>query len=163
NALDEVRQTAGQSLRWGDADQWHLTLAFRPDLPEGAVPDALDDLAAMASGHGPLTLHLSGAGSFSGRTLWIGVGGEVSRLGSLGPPPAPPARGGAAPPGRCPHGTRPGSCWPSRSGPCPSTGGRRGSPPSWSWWPPISARAASAGRCTRCSAPCRSAPDHRAI
>ncbi|HJB11233.1 MAG TPA: 2'-5' RNA ligase family protein [Candidatus Brachybacterium merdavium] len=83
NALDEVRQTAGQSLRWGDADQWHLTLAFRPDLPEGAVPDALDDLAAMASGHGPLTLHLSGAGSFSGRTLWIGVGGEVSRLESL--------------------------------------------------------------------------------
>src|SRR5690625_6253120 len=37
----------------------------------------------MASGHGPLTLHLSGAGSFSGRTLWIGVGGEVSRLESL--------------------------------------------------------------------------------
>src|SRR5690625_6780465 len=83
NALDEVRQTAGQSLRWGDADQWHMTLAFRPDLPEGAVPDALDDLAAMASGHGPLTLHLSGADSFSGRTLWIGVGGEVSRLESL--------------------------------------------------------------------------------
>src|SRR5690625_3001383 len=83
HALDSVRQPAGQSLRWGDADQWHLTLAFRPDLPEGAVPDALDDLAAMASGHGPLTLHLSGAGSFSGRTLWIGVGGEVSRLESL--------------------------------------------------------------------------------
>src|SRR5699024_5015151 len=41
------------------------------------------DLAAMASGHGQLTLHLSGAGSFSGRTLWIGVGGEVSRLESL--------------------------------------------------------------------------------
>src|SRR5699024_5545674 len=81
--LEEVRQVAGQSLRWGDAAQWHLTLAFRPDLPEGAVPDALDDLAAMASGHGPLTLHLSGAGSFSGRTLWIGVGGEARRLESL--------------------------------------------------------------------------------
>ena len=83
NALDEVRQTAGQSLRWGDADQWHLTLAFRADLPEGAVPDALDGLAAIASGHGPLTLHLSGAGTFSGRTLWIGVGGQVSRLETL--------------------------------------------------------------------------------
>lgn len=83
NALDEVRQTAGQLLRWGDADQWHLTLAFQADLPEGAVPDALDGLTAIASGHAPLTLHLSGAGSFSGRTLWIGVGGEVGRLESL--------------------------------------------------------------------------------
>src|SRR5699024_167461 len=83
NALDEVRQTAGQSLRWSDADQWHLTLAFRPDLPEGAVRDALEDLAATASGHGPLTLPLSGGGSFSGRPLSIGVGAAGSRLESL--------------------------------------------------------------------------------
>lgn len=83
NALDEVRLTAGQWLRWGDADQWHLTLAFRADLPEGAIPDALDALTAVASGYDPLDLHLSGAGTFNSRTLWIGVGGQVARLESL--------------------------------------------------------------------------------
>src|SRR5690625_502264 len=139
NALDEVRQTAGQSLRWGDADQWHLTLAFRPDLPEGAVPDALDDLAAMASGHGPLTLHLSGAGSFSGRTLWIGVGGRGQPAG------VPDARGAAgrarprAPQGssdgrsglrpRTPPAAAPHPLVGARTGPDPDPAGRRGPGP----------------------------------
>lgn len=83
NALDEVRLSAGQSLRWGDAAQWHLTLAFHAEVPGGATEDVLDDLAAVAAQHEPLQLHLSGAGVFSGRTLWIGVGGEIERLASL--------------------------------------------------------------------------------
>lgn len=83
NALDEVRLAAGQSLRWGDADQWHLTLAFRAKVPDGAAEDVLGDLAAIAARYQPLELHLSGAGVFSGRALWIGVGGEVERLTSL--------------------------------------------------------------------------------
>lgn len=83
NALDEVRLTAGQSLRWGDADQWHLTLAFQAEVPSGAAEDVLEDLAAIAAQHQPLELHLSGAGVFNGRALWIGVGGETERLASL--------------------------------------------------------------------------------
>lgn len=83
SALDEIRSAAGISLRWGDAAQWHLTLGFRPDLPEGAIEDTLEDLAALARGHEPMDLRLSGAGTFSGRTLWIGVGGETDRLGAL--------------------------------------------------------------------------------
>ncbi|MFC7463622.1 2'-5' RNA ligase family protein [Brachybacterium sp. GCM10030252] len=83
SALDEVRSRTGLSLRWGDAAQWHLTLAFRPHLPDGAVDGALASLAEVAARHEPMDLQLSGAGTFSSRTLWIGVGGEVDRLGAL--------------------------------------------------------------------------------
>ncbi|MDO5661240.1 MAG: 2'-5' RNA ligase family protein [Brachybacterium sp.] len=82
-ALEDVRDRAGRVLRWGDADQRHLTLAFVPHLPDGAVDDAVADLALIASSHRPLRLHLAGAGVFSARTLWVGVGGEVGPLASL--------------------------------------------------------------------------------
>lgn len=82
-ALEDVRATSGLSLRWGDPEQWHLTLAFRPDLPEGALEDTAQHLAVLAAGHSPLTLHLTGAGVFSARALWIGVGGETQRLAAL--------------------------------------------------------------------------------
>lgn len=82
-ALEPFRDRAGRSLRWGDPDQWHLTLAFAPHLADGAVEDALDQLASVAAAHEPLDLHLAGAGVFSGRTLWIGVGGDVDPLAAL--------------------------------------------------------------------------------
>lgn len=82
-ALDAVRDRTGRALHWGDPDQWHLTVAFTPQLPDGAVEDALDHLAQVAAAHGPMRLHLAGAGVFSGRTLWIGVGGEVDALAAL--------------------------------------------------------------------------------
>lgn len=82
-ALEDVRATSWPALRWGDPEQWHLTLAFRPDLPEGAVEAVLADLAAVAARHSPLSLQLSGAGVFSARTLWIGVGGQTEQLAAL--------------------------------------------------------------------------------
>lgn len=82
-ALEEVRSGSGLSLRWVDPAQWHLTLAFRGDLPEGALPDTIARMAEIAAEHSPLALHLSGAGVFSGRTLWIGVGGQTSPLRAL--------------------------------------------------------------------------------
>lgn len=82
-ALESVRDRAGRALRWGDPEQWHLTLAFTPQLPDGAVDDAVENLARIAATHQPLQLHLAGAGVFSGRTLWIGVGGEVEDLAAL--------------------------------------------------------------------------------
>jgi RNA 2',3'-cyclic 3'-phosphodiesterase len=82
-ALEEVRSVSGLSLRWGDPSQWHLTLAFRPDLPDGALEDAVADLSRTAARHRPLALQLSGAGVFSARTLWIGVGGHTDALTAL--------------------------------------------------------------------------------
>ncbi|ASK64657.1 RNA 2',3'-cyclic phosphodiesterase [Brachybacterium avium] len=83
SALEGVRGRAGRALHWGDPAQWHLTLAFRADLPGGALQDTVDQLAAVAAEHRPLPLQLSGAGVFSGRTLWIGVGGATEALSAL--------------------------------------------------------------------------------
>ncbi|HLQ80724.1 MAG TPA: RNA 2',3'-cyclic phosphodiesterase [Brachybacterium sp.] len=82
-ALEDVRARAGLALRWGDPDQRHLTLAFRADLPDGALEDAVEHLASHAAGHHPMSLQLSGAGVFDARTLWIGVGGDTGQLAAL--------------------------------------------------------------------------------
>lgn len=82
-ALDGVRDRAGRALRWTDPEQRHLTLAFHPEVPAGAVDDVVTDAGRIAAGHAPLDLHLTGAGEFSHRTLWVGVGGQVRELGAL--------------------------------------------------------------------------------
>ena len=82
-ALEDVRARAGLALRWGDPEQWHLTLAFRADLPDGAIEDTIEHLASLAAAHHPMRLHLSGAGVFNARALWIGVGGDTERLAAL--------------------------------------------------------------------------------
>lgn len=82
-ALEAVRDRAGRALRWTDPEQRHLTLAFHPDVPAGAVDDVVADAARLAAGHAPPALHLAGAGEFSHRTLWVGVGGQVREVGAL--------------------------------------------------------------------------------
>ncbi|PJI94304.1 RNA 2',3'-cyclic phosphodiesterase [Luteimicrobium subarcticum] len=71
------RETA---VRWVPRDDRHLTTAFYADVPEGAVPELLDDLAAVAAGTEPFELRLRGAGSFQGRVLWMGVDGAAEDL-----------------------------------------------------------------------------------
>lgn len=83
SALEEMRARAGRALRWVDPAQRHLTLAFRADLPGGALEDTVDELARTAARHRPMPLQLSGAGVFSARALWIGVGGATEALGAL--------------------------------------------------------------------------------
>lgn len=79
SALRPIRERTGQELRWADPDNWHLTLAFYGDQPND--PSELErHLAAVATGYGPLTLGLRGAGSFNQRTLWIGVDGDTDQL-----------------------------------------------------------------------------------
>ena len=82
-ALEDVRASSGLSLRWTDPAQWHLTLAFRADLPEGSVEETLGRLAELAAAHAPLRLELAGAGVFAHRTLWAGVGGQTQALAAL--------------------------------------------------------------------------------
>lgn len=82
-ALRPIRDGHGPLLRWTDPDQWHLTVAFYGERPDGAVDELAAHIAAAADGLAPFDLSLRGAGSFSGRTLWIGVGGEVAPLRAL--------------------------------------------------------------------------------
>ncbi|MDN5631830.1 RNA 2',3'-cyclic phosphodiesterase [Glutamicibacter protophormiae] len=82
-AMTEVRALTGTALRWGDPEQWHVTLAFYGDQPEGAVPDLSEHLGEVARGFPPLRVSLHGVGSFSGTTLWVGVGGQTTELTEL--------------------------------------------------------------------------------
>jgi 2'-5' RNA ligase len=67
------------AVRWSARETWHLTAAFYGDLPDGAVPALVADLAELAAGIEPYELGLHGAGVFSHRTLWVGVAGDLER------------------------------------------------------------------------------------
>lgn len=60
-------------LRWTPVSQWHITLAFYGEIPDGALPELAAALAEVAHAGNPLDLELTGAGSFHGQTLWAGV------------------------------------------------------------------------------------------
>lgn len=64
-------------FRWSEPAQWHVTLAFIPDLKEHREERLIDELAGQLVGHPALRLRLEGAGAFpdpiAARVLWIGV------------------------------------------------------------------------------------------
>ena len=83
----EPRHEAGPELRWTLPEQWHLTLAFLPEVAERNLDELLERLAKATSRRSPLDLRLAGAGAFpnAGRAkvLWAGVehdGEELMRL-----------------------------------------------------------------------------------
>jgi 2'-5' RNA ligase len=66
-------------------EQWHLTLAFLGEVPEGHVSAVSSAVARAASTTGPLRLRLAGAGAF-GRdraVVWVGLTGDTDRLQQL--------------------------------------------------------------------------------
>ncbi|MDM7856232.1 2'-5' RNA ligase family protein [Cellulomonas alba] len=65
------------SIRWSARDAWHVTAAFYGELPDGALPGLAAGLRSALAGVAPYELALRGAGVFSHRTLWVGVGGAV--------------------------------------------------------------------------------------
>lgn len=80
-ALGAVRHTLPGDgtgpVRWSARDTWHLTCAFYGDVPDGRVAELEGALALAAASSGPYRLRLRGAGLFSHRTLWVGVGGDT--------------------------------------------------------------------------------------
>jgi len=83
----EPRQEAAPELRWTGPEQWHLTLAFLPEVAERHEDELLERLARAARRRQPLTLRLAGAGAFphpaQAKVLWTGVehgGEELTRL-----------------------------------------------------------------------------------
>lgn len=82
-ALSVPRNGIGAQLRWTPRDQLHITVAFFGDVPRGAVDEVLAGLTEIADEVDPLALSLRGAGTFAGRSLWVGVGGDTDRLTSV--------------------------------------------------------------------------------
>ncbi|QOR72180.1 RNA 2',3'-cyclic phosphodiesterase [Ruania alkalisoli] len=71
------------ALRRVPRENLHITLAFYGEIPDGAASDVREALAEEATTTAPLHLRLSGSGSFSERSLWIGLAGEVPALTEL--------------------------------------------------------------------------------
>jgi 2'-5' RNA ligase len=58
------RQEAGPELRWTTPEQWHVTLAFMPAVPDRRLEDLVERLTRAARRRTPFTLALAGAGAF---------------------------------------------------------------------------------------------------
>jgi RNA 2',3'-cyclic 3'-phosphodiesterase len=94
----EPRQEAGRqeggrdahgphALRWTVPEQWHLTLAFLPEVADRNTDELLERVERATSRRKPFELRLAGAGAFPNpghaRVLWTGVehdGEELMRL-----------------------------------------------------------------------------------
>jgi 2'-5' RNA ligase len=74
-----VRREAGE-FRWTLPEQWHITLAFAPHVPDRAVDDLLDRLARAGRRRSPFTVRIAGGGAFPnparGRVLYGGIAGQ---------------------------------------------------------------------------------------
>jgi 2'-5' RNA ligase len=77
----EPRRAAGAELRWASPDQWHLTLAFMAGVPDRALDDLLEGLAAAADRRTPFGVALAGGGAFPdparARVLYAAVTGPA--------------------------------------------------------------------------------------
>ncbi|MDR2565627.1 MAG: RNA 2',3'-cyclic phosphodiesterase [Bifidobacteriaceae bacterium] len=69
-----------RSVPFSPRVNWHVTLAFYGDVPDGSVTAWENGLAQELSGLAPFTVELRGAGVVRRRVGWIGVGGETRAL-----------------------------------------------------------------------------------
>lgn len=82
-ALDLTVGGLDVPIRWTAEENWHLTVAFFGDVPDGAEEELGGLLAGVAAAARPFELRLRGAGVFSGRTLWVGASGDVEAMARL--------------------------------------------------------------------------------
>ncbi|WP_250445335.1 RNA 2',3'-cyclic phosphodiesterase [Actinotalea sp. C106] len=87
-ALDGVAAslpTAGGPgpIRWSAPENRHVTVAFYGELSDGASDDLAVALEEEMDEVAPVALDLRGAGVFSHRTLWVGVGGDLEGMHGL--------------------------------------------------------------------------------
>ena len=68
---------------WIPSMNWHVTLGFFGEQPEGIVDDLTQNLAETARQTPPFDLNLSGAGTFRHDVCWIGVNDPANALGPL--------------------------------------------------------------------------------
>lgn len=82
----EPRRAAG-TFRWSAPEQWHVTLAFYPDVPAHRTDDLVEALEAAASRRRPTGARITGGGAFphpaAAKVLWAGLDGDAEELGRL--------------------------------------------------------------------------------
>jgi 2'-5' RNA ligase len=71
---------------WQPRSNWHVTLAFYGETPAGQLGMIIEDLREAARQVTPFTVELAGAGTFRGKSSWIGVSdpdGQLAKLSRL--------------------------------------------------------------------------------
>ena len=68
---------------WIPSMNWHVTLGFYGEQPDGIVEELTHNLEEAARQTQPFELGLSGAGTFRHDVCWIGVSDPSDALGSL--------------------------------------------------------------------------------
>lgn len=58
------RREAGPGLRWTVPEQWHVTLAFLPSVPDRVLDDLVERLGRAARRRTPFDLAVAGGGAF---------------------------------------------------------------------------------------------------
>jgi RNA 2',3'-cyclic 3'-phosphodiesterase len=82
-ALEDIRLSAPDGLRWIPGRRWHITLAFLGEVPHERVPALERNVGTETDRTAPLQLRIEGAGRFDNRVLWAGIDGDVAGLVSL--------------------------------------------------------------------------------
>ncbi len=78
-------QPKARDWRWTSPDQWHVTLAFLGEVPEGAFEPLCTELAKLE--FGTLNLALGSAGGFpdarAAKVAWVGLLGDILTLSRM--------------------------------------------------------------------------------
>ena len=76
----EPRRDADAALRWTEPYQWHLTLAFLPEVGTRALDDLVERLTRAAARRQPFGVTIGGSGAFPtperARVLWLGAAAD---------------------------------------------------------------------------------------
>jgi RNA 2',3'-cyclic 3'-phosphodiesterase len=79
-AFLEPRHDADPALRWTEPYQWHLTLAFLPEVGARSLDHLIERLTRAAARRARFTVTLTDAGAFPSpdraRVLWIGAASD---------------------------------------------------------------------------------------
>jgi 2'-5' RNA ligase len=85
--VQEQLRSAGANAGWTRPEGIHLTLKFLGEVEESKIREIMQMLAGATRGTGKLNLEVTGVGAFPNvrtpRVLWLGVTGDVEKLGSL--------------------------------------------------------------------------------
>jgi 2'-5' RNA ligase len=86
--ITEVSRTGGElplNLRWAKRDNIHLTVVFMGNVPEEKIQSIGESVKKICTGTDPFDVSLGDLGFFGNRrhprVLWMGLKGDVHRLG----------------------------------------------------------------------------------
>ena len=83
---DEVKKS-GLAAGWVKPGNIHLTVIFMGDVEEKNISAIISSIDNVVNKYEPFDIALGGIGIFPGikkpRVLWLGLNGEIERLGSL--------------------------------------------------------------------------------